>query len=80
MRSATGYVGPAVVDTQNLLIEYLRKRNIADVAISKMRLMRLRGYYHGMAQPAVFVIQKDETVLYSWAIVAGLVSEWTLQD
>jgi hypothetical protein len=42
--------------------------------------MRLRGYYHGMAQTAVFVIQKDETVLYSWAIVPGLVSEWTLQD
>jgi hypothetical protein len=75
VRSATGYTGPAIVDTQNLLVTYIKEKNIADVAISGMRLRR---YDHGMAQSAVFVIQKDGTVLYSWATVPGLVSEWTL--
>lgn len=70
-REAAGYTGPAIVDPQNILVKELKKRGVADVAISEMKL---RGYEHGMAQPAVFVVQQDGTVLYSWAIVPGLVS------
>ncbi|KAH7010602.1 uncharacterized protein B0I36DRAFT_370212 [Microdochium trichocladiopsis] len=71
VRSATGYTGPAIVDTQNLLVADLKKRDIVDVAISDMRL---RKYEHGMAQPAVFVIRQGGTVLYRWAIVPSLMN------
>jgi peroxiredoxin len=58
------------VDPENVLVEDLKKRNLVNVAISDMKL---REYKHGMAQPAVLVIQQDGTVLYSWAIVPRLV-------
>lgn len=72
VRKATGYTGPAIVDPHNTLVKELKERDVANVAISDMRV---RGYKHGMAQPAVFVMQQDGTVLYSWAIVPRLVSE-----
>lgn len=71
MRSATGYEGPAIVDPENVLVKQLKKKGLVDVAIGNMRL---RGYLHGMAQPAVLIAQQDGTVLYSWAIVPRLVS------
>ena len=69
----TGYDGPAIVDPENVLAEDLRKKNLVNIAISDMKLRR---YKHGMAQPAVLVIQQDGTVLYSWAIVPRLVSSF----
>ncbi len=71
VRAATDYTGPAIVDTENLLVKELTKRKAADIAVSNMPAKR---YDHGMAQPAAFVMQRDGTVLYSWAIVPGLVS------
>lgn len=73
VREATGYKGPAIVDTENVLIKELVNRKIADVAISSMPIRR---YDHGMAQPAAFVMKGDGTVLFSWAIVPGLVSSY----
>ena len=67
-RSASGYNGEAVVDTNNVLVRYLKVRNLLDVAVSSKN-----GYDHGMAQPAVLVLKKDGTVLFNWAIVPGLV-------
>ena len=72
VRKATGYTGPAIVDPRNLLVTELKKRDVANVAISDMKL---RKYEHGMAHPAVFVVQQDGTVLYSWAIVPKVASE-----
>lgn len=71
MRSATDYTGPVIVDVENVLVKELTKRKVADIAISNMPVRR---YDHGMAQPAVFVLKQDGTVLFSWAIVPALVS------
>ena len=67
-RAASGYTGSAIVDTKNMLATELRRRGLVDVAISKKS-----GYPQGMAQPAVLVLKKDGTVMYSWAIVPGMV-------
>jgi hypothetical protein len=68
VRTATGYNGAAIVDTENLLAAHLKKRNFVDVAITEKK-----GYDHGMAQPAVLVLRKDGTVLESWAIIPSAV-------
>lgn len=39
-----------------------------------MAISSKTGYEHGMAQPAVLVMQSDGTVLYSWAIVPGVMN------
>ncbi|KAH7010809.1 uncharacterized protein B0I36DRAFT_356422 [Microdochium trichocladiopsis] len=62
---------PPSLTHRSLLVADLKKRDIVDVAISDMRL---RKYDHGMAQPAVFVIRQDGTVLYRWAIVPSLMN------
>jgi len=56
------------VDTNNVLVQYLKVRNLLNVAVSSRN-----GYDHGMAQPAMLVLKKDGTVLFNWAIVPGLV-------
>ena len=71
VRSATDYTGPVIVDDENVLVKELKERKVADIAISSMTMRR---YDHGMAQPAIFVLKQDGTVLYTWAIVPGLVS------
>ena len=71
-RTASGYTGEAIVDPLNVLRRYLKARNLVDVAISQKN-----GYDHGMAQPAVLVLKKDGTVLFSWAITPGLVGALT---
>ena len=68
MREATGYIGETIVDTENLLVNELKRRGIIDVAISEKK-----GYEHGMAQPAVLIGTK-ERVVYRWAIVPSMVS------
>ena len=67
-RSASGYTGPAIVDPENILAAELKQRGCLQLAISNKS-----GYVHGMAQPAILVIKKDGTVLYSWAIAPTLV-------
>jgi hypothetical protein len=69
MRTASGYTGEAIVDPDNFLVKELKRRGLLDVAISDKK-----GYTHGMAQPAVLVLRKDETVLFKWAIVPAFVS------
>ncbi len=71
-RSASGYSGEAIVDPVNVVVRYLKARNILDVAVSEKK-----GYDHGMAQPAVLVLKQDGTVLFHWAIVPGLVWRFT---
>jgi hypothetical protein len=71
-RASTGYKGPAIVDTENVLVEELKKRGWLDVAITEKK-----GYANGMAQPAVLAVKKDGEMLYKWAIVPALVSLWS---
>ena len=68
-RSKTGYTGEALADPENRLAKELKSRNLVDVAISQRN-----GYPHGMAQPAILVIKKDGTPLFSWAINPSAVS------
>ncbi|KAM0805407.1 hypothetical protein BDR22DRAFT_798508 [Usnea florida] len=63
-RAKTGYGGNAIVDPDNVLAAELKRRGLLNVAISEKA-----GYAHGMAQPAVLVIQRDGTPLYQWAIM-----------
>lgn len=67
-RAASGYTGSLMVDPENTLATELRRRDLVDVAITKRS-----GYPHGMAQPAILVLKKDGTALYSWAIAPGMV-------
>jgi hypothetical protein len=71
MRKASGYTGETIVDPENFLAKELKRRGLLDVAISDKK-----GYPHGMAQPAVLVLRKDGTVLFKWAIVPTLVSNF----
>ena len=73
-RAASGYsAGELLVDTENKLAQELKRRGVVEVAVSSHR-----GYEHGMAQPAVVVVRNVEggegEVVYSWAIVPGVVS------
>ena len=72
-RAKTGYGGNAIVDPDNVLAAELKRRGLLNVAISEKA-----GYPHGMAQPAVLVIQRDGTPLYQWAIVPSIVSSFFL--
>jgi peroxiredoxin len=77
-RASTGFSDTVIVDPENLLAKHLKKSELLEVAISDSQLYRLRGYKHGMAQPALLVINRDATVLQRWAIVPSLVSVvWT---
>ena len=67
-RSASGYSGEAIVDPLNVIVKYLKARDLLNVAVSSSK-----GYEHGMAQPAVLALKKDGTVLFNWAIVPSLV-------
>jgi peroxiredoxin len=69
--SATGYTGETFVDPEHVLVKELKQRGLLDVAISDRK-----GYEYGMAQPAVLVLGKDGTVLYSWAIVPSMVRQF----
>lgn len=60
VRKATGYVGKAIVDLRNVLAKEFKRMSVVDVAITKKK-----GYEFGMAQPAVFVVLEDGTVLES---------------
>ena len=73
VRSSTGFADTVIVDPENLLARELRSRKLLDVAITDSQLYRLRGYTHGMAQPALLVVNRDGTVLQRWAIVPSLV-------
>ena len=70
-RAKTGYGGNAIVDPDNVLAAELKRRGLLNVAISEKA-----GYSHGMAQPAVLVIQRDGTPLDQWAIVPSIVSSF----
>lgn len=67
-RTTTGYQGEAIVDPEHVLAKYFKEKGLLDVAITERK-----GYEHGLAQPAVLVIQKDGTVLEKWAIVPSAV-------
>jgi len=62
-RSSSGYEGLVIVDPENLLAAELKRRGLLNVALSEKK-----GYPHGLAQPAVLVLQSDR-VLFKWAIV-----------
>lgn len=69
VRNKTNYKRTAIIDPENELAAKLRRERILDVAISPKS-----GYAKSMAQPAVLVIDKDEKVLFSWAVEPGMVS------
>jgi peroxiredoxin len=68
-RSLTGYTGDVIVDPENQIAAELKRREKLTVAISSKA-----GYPHGMAQPAILVMQSDGTVLYDWAIVPSVMN------
>jgi hypothetical protein len=57
------------VDPKNEVAAELKRREKLNVAITPKS-----GYEHGMAQPAILVMQSDGTVLYNWAIVPGVMN------
>ncbi|KXX82958.1 hypothetical protein MMYC01_200435 [Madurella mycetomatis] len=57
VRSATGFVETVIVDPENVLVAELKRRGLLDVAVSDSQLYRLRGYKHGLAQPALLVVK-----------------------
>jgi hypothetical protein len=65
----TGYSGEVIVDPTNKIAAELKERVNLNVAISSKS-----GYEHGMAQPAILVLQNDGTVLFDWAIVPGMMN------
>jgi len=67
-RAASGYTGSLMVDPENTLVKELNRSGLVDVAITKKS-----GYLHGMVQPAILVLNKDGTALYSWAIALSMV-------
>lgn len=67
-RASTGYEDEAIIDPQNLLAAELKHRGLLEVAITENK-----GYEHGMAQPAVLVLDTDNTVLQKWAIIPSVV-------
>lgn len=69
MRTASGYTGETIIDTENVLAKELARRGVIDVAISEHK-----GYAHGMVQPAVLIGGKEK-VWYKWAIVPSTVSD-----
>lgn len=79
-RSSSGLTDTVIVDPENILAKELKSRGTLDVAISTSGAAWLRGYKHGMAQPALLIIKKDGTVLQRWAIVPSLVSTHTTPD
>ena len=38
-----------------------------------VKITKKSGYSHGMAQPGLLVLKKDEEVLFQWAIDPGVV-------
>lgn len=74
VRTSTGLTDTIIVDPENVLANELKTKGLLEVAVSDSQLFRLRGYKHGLAQPALLAIKNDGTVLYRWAIVPSLVS------
>ncbi|KAK4101981.1 hypothetical protein N658DRAFT_495915 [Parathielavia hyrcaniae] len=74
VRSSTGFTDTVIVDPENLLAKELKSRGLVDVAITDSQVYRLRGYKHGMAQPALLVLKSDGTALQRWAIVPALMN------
>lgn len=72
MRKVSGYNGPAIVDTENVLAPFLKEKYGLDVAITDNLVTQKKGYTKGMAQPAILVLrkgEKTEDILEKWAIV-----------
>lgn len=69
VREKTGYDGEAINDPENFLVNVFKSRGLVEVVISEKS-----GYPHGMAQPAILVVDKDGKKLASWAIVPNTVS------
>ena len=69
VRDTTAYKDTIIIDPENKLAAELKKRGLIDLAISSKS-----GYPHGMSQPGILVVRKDESVLYSWAINPSLAS------
>jgi peroxiredoxin len=67
--STTGYSGDVIVDPENQIAAEMKRREKLNVSISSKA-----GYEHGMAQPAILVMQSDGSVLYDWAIVPGVMN------
>ncbi|KAK3294167.1 uncharacterized protein B0H64DRAFT_181107 [Chaetomium fimeti] len=74
VRSSAGFSDKVIVDPENSLAKHLKNKELLDVVISDSQLYRLRGYKHGMAQPALLVLKNDGTVLQRWAIVPSLMN------
>ena len=62
-KAANNYAGEAVVDPEHKLANYLRERDLLDVAVTEKG-----GYVKGVAQPAILVVKRDGEVLEQWAI------------
>lgn len=73
--SKTKYSGETIVDRENVLAAELKSRGLVDVAISEKG-----GYPHGMAQPAVLVLDRQGKALVSWAIVPGVMNMGGAKD
>ncbi|KAF2665792.1 hypothetical protein BT63DRAFT_75747 [Microthyrium microscopicum] len=74
MRASTGYTGTMISDPTNSIAAALKAQGKLDVAITDNTLTKTKGYEHGMAQPAILIIQQDGTVLYDWAIVPAVMN------
>lgn len=68
----TGYTGQTINDPDLKLVTELSKRDIIDIAITDKG-----GYPHGMSQPGLIVIDRQNKVLEKWAIVPSIVSSGT---
>ncbi|KAL7928125.1 hypothetical protein V8C35DRAFT_326202 [Trichoderma chlorosporum] len=75
VRTTTGYTGDAISDPQNRLVGLWKEKDWVNVAITEKK-----GYEHGMAQPAILVLRKDETVIEKWAIVPTLMNMGGAKD
>lgn len=69
MRTQTNFSGEMIADPTNSIAAELKRKYNFSPAISEKK-----DYEHGMAQPAVFVLKRDGTVLHQWAIAPGMVS------
>ncbi|EAQ87435.1 predicted protein [Chaetomium globosum CBS 148.51] len=61
-RASTGFSDTVIVDPENELAKHLKKKELLDVAITDSQLYQLRGYKHGLAQPALLVMKRDGTL------------------
>ncbi|PNP51282.1 hypothetical protein THARTR1_08088 [Trichoderma harzianum] len=66
VRSSSGCTGEAINDPENILAKHLATNDMITVAITERE-----GYPHGLSQPSILVIKKDENVIENWASVSS---------